>query len=75
MGNVYLTKKINELLDQKVTEVGAKTKEGLVHAIFFLALTDEKFLQQAKKLHVDYFGGLGGVALEEVEEKIEGLKK
>lgn len=75
MGNVYLTETINALLDNKVKEVGAKTKEGLVHAIFLLALTDKNFLQQAQELNRDYFGELGEQNLEKIEKLIKRLVK
>lgn len=75
MGEVWLTTKVKALLDKKVKELGVKTEEGLVNAIFLLALTDRKFLKQAQELNRDYFEELGQTNLEEVEKKINNLAR
>jgi hypothetical protein len=47
---LWITEKVNNLLDEQVREHGIK-KEGLAHAILFLGLTDESFLKRALGFH------------------------
>ncbi|WZO98575.1 hypothetical protein EP7_000155 [Isosphaeraceae bacterium EP7] len=44
---VAVTDKVNKLLDTQTANLGLRTKEGLAHAIFELALTNESFMAQA----------------------------
>jgi len=56
--SVAITDEVDSLLEQKKQQVGAKTKEGFVHSILLLALTDDDFLRRAKELS-DFLGGGG----------------
>jgi hypothetical protein len=49
MPNVWLTEEMNKLLDGWKKKLGT-TKEGLLHSILMLTLTDDNFMNQAKLL-------------------------
>ena len=60
---VAITNKVDNLIEGKQKRLGAKAKEGLVHSIFVLALTDPQFLKRAQELN-NYLGDEGAENLE-----------
>lgn len=62
MTEVWITNKVNDML-KLVLKKGTK-KEGLIHSIFVLALTDPQFLKRAQALN-RYFGNVGVTKLED----------
>ena len=62
---VFITDKINALIDQWQAKLGLQRKEGLAHAVLMLALTDEDFMKRAAEMS-KYLGDLG-------EQKLENM--
>jgi hypothetical protein len=60
---VAVTNKVNGLIDSQKARLGLQSKEGLVHAIFMMALTDEAFLSKAAAMS-RYLDEKGSEALE-----------
>ena len=66
MASIYITNKINKLLDEKVKSLKSNAKEGLAHSILLLALTNHQFMVRAKELNA-YLGDVGVTNLENQE--------
>lgn len=61
---ISITNNVNNLLDNQQKRLNAKAKEGLMHSVLMLVLTDNTFMERAKLLN-DYLGDQGVVNLED----------
>ncbi len=61
MTQIWVTDEINKLLDAELTS--GEKKEGLLHCILTLALTDKQFMSRAKSLN-QYLKNEGATNLE-----------
>lgn len=66
---VAITDHLNRMLEKRLLEISDThsrriPKEGFLHALLLLALSDADLVQQAAYLSLYYFGGRGVVRLE-----------
>jgi len=55
---IAITNKVDDLIDTKKQRFAANSKEGFVHSILVLALSDEEFLKRAQEFNI-YLGDEG----------------
>ena len=55
---IAITNKVDDLIDTKKQRFVANSKEGFVHSILVLALSDEEFLKRAQEFN-KYLGDEG----------------
>jgi len=69
---ISITDQMNSLIEKRWEEsrkrVGWIQKEGFIHALLLLAVTDESLVEQAAFLSQYYFEGKGSTALEHKEQ-------
>lgn len=63
MNTLYVTDKINKLLNQRAKSLKVRSKEGLAHSILLLALSDNQVMANASLLN-KYLGDIGVIKLE-----------
>jgi len=65
---ISITDRVNSLIEKRweesTKEVGWISKEGFIHALLLLAVTDERIVKQAAFLSRHYFEGKGSTAVE-----------
>ena len=68
---ISITRGISYLIEKQwersTKEIGWMQKEGFIHALLLLAITDEKLVKQAAFLSRHYFDGKGSTAIEHNE--------
>ena len=68
---ISITDRLNSLIEKRWKEARKEVdwiqKEGFIHTLLLLAVTDEKIVKQAAFLSQYYFEGKGSTALEHKE--------